>query len=66
MIYILDTNSIIYFLQGYKELDIIFENIRKRNIIPLISIITKIELLSFPNISPMKKNKLKNCYIILR
>lgn len=51
MIYILDTNSIIYFLQGYKELDTIFNNIRERKVIPLISVITKIELLSFPDIT---------------
>lgn len=59
MIYILDTNSIIYFLQGYKELDSIFNNIRERKVIPLISVITKIELLSFPDITSKEEIQIK-------
>ncbi len=49
--YLLDTNAIIYYLQGYKELDKIFEKFVAGIAIPMISIITEIELLSFPGIT---------------
>lgn len=49
--YLLDTNSIIYYLQGYKELDKIFERFVAGIATPMISIITEIELLGFPGIT---------------
>lgn len=59
MVYFLDTNSIIYFLQGYKELDTVFENIRKGKAIALISVITKIELLSFSDLTVREEIRIK-------
>jgi len=55
--YLLDTNSIIYFLQGYKELDMVFDKFVRGTAFPSISIITEIELLSFPKITS-KEEKL--------
>lgn len=49
--YLLDTNSIIYYLQGYKELDEIFEKFVAGIATPMISIITEIELFGFPGIT---------------
>ena len=49
--YLLDTNSIIYYLQGYKELEKIFERFATGIATPMISIITEIELLGFPGIT---------------
>ena len=59
MVYFLDTNSIIYFLKGAKELDAIFESISKGKDIPLISVITKIELLSFPGLTVNDEAQIK-------
>ena len=59
MVYLLDTNSIIYFLQGYKELDPIFKKIREGKSTPLISVITKIELLSFPGITIKEEKQIR-------
>ncbi|MBA7476399.1 hypothetical protein ES707_11785 [subsurface metagenome] len=53
--YLLDTNSIIYYLQGYKVLDTIFERFVKGTAIPVISIITEIELLGFKEITTKEK-----------
>jgi len=62
MVYFLDTNSIIYFLQGYKELTSVFENIERGKALPLISVITKIELLSFPDLTAKDEMRIKELF----
>ncbi|MDD5528596.1 MAG: type II toxin-antitoxin system VapC family toxin [bacterium] len=59
MLYFFDTNSIIYFLQGYTELDTIFENIKHGKTTPLLSLITKIELLSFPDLTAKEEMQIR-------
>jgi predicted nucleic acid-binding protein len=57
--YFLDTNSIIYFLQEYKELDPIFDRIAEGKAIPMISVITKIELLGFPDLGADEEKQIR-------
>jgi predicted nucleic acid-binding protein len=51
MIYILDTNLLIYYLQGISEVEYIFDKIETEQILGKISIISKIELLGFSSLS---------------
>lgn len=60
MIFVLDTNSIIYYLQDKEALFPIFDKIKQGEIFPVISVITRIELLSFPKIIPEEENKIES------
>ena len=51
MRYLLDTNAVIYHLQGAPELDAIFARIVKGEAEPIVSVITQIELLGFPRLT---------------
>lgn len=59
MIFILDTNSIIYYLQGEEPLFPVFDKIKRGEVFPVISVITKIELLSFPKITREEEKKIE-------
>lgn len=59
MNYFLDTNAIIYFLQGYKELEQIFQDIRFGRVFPYVSVVTRIELLSFPDMTSAEERSLE-------
>lgn len=45
-----DSNIIIYYLNNTPEVNSYFEQIKSSEIIPVISVISKIEVLSYPNI----------------
>jgi len=53
--YLLDTNAIIYHLQGAAELDSVFSEISEGAVEPAVSVVTQIELLGFPQISPREE-----------
>lgn len=65
---LLDTNVIIYYLQGELSAVNKIEKLRQDGEIFAVSIITKIELLSYPLISSEETEKihklLKECYIV--
>lgn len=65
---ILDTNVIIYYLQGELSAVRKIQKLREAGEIFAVSIITKIELLSYPLISPDEIEKINNllqeCYIV--
>jgi hypothetical protein len=57
--YLLDTNAIIYYLQGQPELDTVFEHIRSGAASPMVSMITKIELLGYPRMTRNEEAKIR-------
>ena len=65
---LLDTNVIIYYLQGEVSTVRKIRKLRQDGEIFAVSIITKIELLSYPLISPDETEKINNllqeCYIV--
>jgi predicted nucleic acid-binding protein len=57
--YLLDTNVIIYYLQGYYEVEAVFADIESGIAEGKISVITKIEALAFPGLTYKEEGRVK-------
>lgn len=58
--YLLDTNVVIDFLRGALEMDDLVGQFVKGTQRPLVSLISKIELLGYPQISPREETKIRH------
>jgi hypothetical protein len=58
LIYLFDTNAIIYHLRGATELDPFLKEIVTGSASPAISIITQIELLGFPRLTRTEETRI--------
>ncbi|MCG2686802.1 type II toxin-antitoxin system VapC family toxin [Candidatus Parcubacteria bacterium] len=59
MQYVLDTNSILYYLKRQKNLSQHFVNIVEGSDLISLSVVTKIELFSYPGLQIDEENKIK-------
>lgn len=57
--YVLDTNAIIYHLRGASEMGPVFDAIQEARVEPIISVITRIELLGFPRLARSEETAIK-------
>lgn len=64
--YFLDTNIIIYYLQGNNKVKKIFNEIEHGLAVGYFSFITKIELYSFPDIQKKEKDKITEILYYLK
>ncbi|OGZ97901.1 MAG: hypothetical protein A3G49_01025 [Candidatus Sungbacteria bacterium RIFCSPLOWO2_12_FULL_41_11] len=63
MMYVLDTNAIIYFLKGDTDVSVFFRDIFQKDVPIYISAVTEVELFSF---QPLSQKEIENIEEVLK